>query len=163
MALWWTHYGDGAPISIITSISISLTAAAAKCAPGGGAEWWASAPPSMTNTDRCTLGWAIIWTCIKTIYKQCNWPGSGGDAAQKWTGWQIFVPHQHKRGGGREEGARREGFINFWEAVIEFLRGLSCSVAPTVQGSSPAVTLHTSNTEKSVCPPPSPSPAAVHR
>lgn len=54
----------------------------------------------MTNTDHRTLGWAIIWTCIKTIYKQCNWPGSGGDA-EKWTGWQILVPYQQK------------GFINF--------------------------------------------------
>lgn len=73
---------------------------------------------SVTNTDHCTLGWAIIWTCIKTIYKQCNWPGSAGDATtkkrewererkrerrrgEKWTGWQIFVPYQQK------------GFINF--------------------------------------------------
>lgn len=110
MALWWTHYGDGAPISIITSISIFylqprqakwLRVAAAE---GFFGEWWGSEPRSVTNTDRCTLGWAIIWTCIKTIYKQCNWAGSGGDAVKVWTGWQIFESWQQRE---------KRGFINF--------------------------------------------------
>ncbi len=75
--LWWW-----APISIITSISISLTAPANRACWYRGL-WWGRGSPSVTNTDHCTLGWAIIWTCIKTIYKQCNWPGSEGDARQR--------------------------------------------------------------------------------
>lgn len=96
---------------------------------------------SMTNTDHCTLGWAIIWTCIKTIYKQCNWPGSGGDAG-KMDRLTNFWSYQQK-----------EGFINFLEAVIEFFRRVSCYSRPLVQGSSPTVTLHTSSTKNRPLPP----------